>query len=65
MDSWIVRGNFNNLETHKDQQGRGPKFKGIAHGEEIAWELFLFAIRGRDSWQNAAFRRWQGNLNFS
>ena len=26
MDSWIVGGDFNNLETLEDQQGRGPEF---------------------------------------
>ena len=30
MDSWIVGGDFNNLETLEDQQGRGLEFLGIA-----------------------------------
>ena len=65
MDSWIVGGHYNNLETLEDQQGRGSEFKGIARGEEASWELFLLAIGSRDNWWDAAFRRWQGILNFS
>ena len=30
MDSWIVGGDFNNLETMEDQHGRGLEFTGIA-----------------------------------
>ena len=36
MDSWIVGGDFNNLETMEDQQGRGPEFTGIAQAEQSA-----------------------------
>ena len=60
MDSWIVGGDFNNLETMEDQQGRGLEFVGIAQVEQSAWDSFLFAIGGRDSWRDLAFRRWQG-----
>lgn len=49
MDSWIIGGDFNNLETLEDQQGRGIDFEGIAHGEQSTWESFLFAIGDRDS----------------
>ena len=33
MDSWIGGGDFNNLETMEDQQGRGSEFAGIAQAE--------------------------------
>ena len=58
MDSWIDGGDFNNLETMEDQHGRGPEFAGITQAEQSAWETFLFAIGGRDSWRDPAFRRW-------
>ena len=65
MDSWIVGGDFNNLETMEDQQGRGPEFASIAHAEQSTWETFLFAVGGRDSWRDPAFRQWQGSLDYS
>ena len=49
MDSWIVGGDFNNLEVLEDQQDQGPEFADIAHAEQSEWESFLFAIGGRDS----------------
>ena len=65
MDSWIVGGDFNNLEAIEDQQGRGLDFVGIAHAEQSEWESFLFAVGGRDSWREPFFYRWPGSLDFS
>ena len=64
MDSWIVEGDFNNLETLEDQQGRGPKFIGISCVEQTTWETFLFTIGGRDSWRDLSFCRWPGSLDY-
>ena len=33
MDSWIVGGDFDNLETMEDQQGKGPEFVGLSQME--------------------------------
>ena len=65
MDSWIVGGDFNNLEALEDQQGRGPEFLGIAQAEQSEWDSFLFAMGGRDSWHEPSFCRWSWSLDFS
>ena len=46
MDSWIVRGDFNNLKTMEDQQGRGPEFVGIAQAEQTVGRLFFSLQEG-------------------
>ena len=33
VDSWIVGGDFNNLEMLEDHQDTGPEFIGIAHAK--------------------------------
>ena len=65
MDSWIVGGDFNNLEALEDHQGRGPEFAGITHAEQSKWDSFLFAIGGRNSWREPSFCKWPRSLDFS
>ena len=65
MDSWIVGGDFNNIEALEDQQRQVPDFAGIALAEQSEWESFLFVVGGRDSWREPSFYKWPGSLDFS
>ncbi|MCO5614063.1 hypothetical protein L7F22_068344 [Adiantum nelumboides] len=47
VDSWIVGGDFNNVETFQDwQAAQPPPLPHIARCERDAWDKFLFALAG-------------------
>ena len=50
VDSWIVGGDFNNVETFEDWCAASPPaLPRIARSERDAWDLFLFALVGADA----------------
>ncbi|MCO5590348.1 hypothetical protein L7F22_044317 [Adiantum nelumboides] len=51
VDSWIVGGDFNNVETFEDwRAAQPPALLHIARCEKDAWDRFLFALAGVDAW---------------
>ena len=51
VNSLIVGGDFNNVETFEDWCAASPPaLPRIAHSERDAWDLFLFALVGVDAW---------------
>ncbi|MCO5599241.1 hypothetical protein L7F22_053342 [Adiantum nelumboides] len=51
VDSWIVGGDFNNVETFEDWQAvQPPALPHIVRCERDAWDRFLFALAGVDVW---------------
>ena len=51
VDSWIVGGDFNNVETFEDWCATSPPaLPRTARSERDAWDLFLFALAGVDAW---------------
>ena len=50
VDSWIVGGDFNNLESPSDYRvDTPPHLSEIATAEIDAWDNFLFALRLSDA----------------
>ncbi|MCO5580734.1 hypothetical protein L7F22_034604 [Adiantum nelumboides] len=55
VDSWIVGGDFNNVETFDNwRAAQPPALPHIARCERRdAWDRFLFALAGMDAWHTA------------
>lgn len=54
VDSWIVSGDFNNLEAVEDKTG-GIPFVELPSVKQGPWEQFLFAARGRNPCRESEF----------
>ncbi|MCO5595316.1 hypothetical protein L7F22_049357 [Adiantum nelumboides] len=66
VDSWIVGGDFNNLETFEDWRAdQPPALLHIARCGRDAWDRFLFAIAGMDAWYTPSFAHVDSSLHFS
>ena len=66
MDTWIVGGDFNNIELPSDVRIDGvPRISSIAPCERENWDRFLLAIRGSDAWHLPSFAHLQDSLLFS
>ena len=66
MDSWIVGGDFNNLESPLDYRADiPPHLPEIAPVEIDAWDSFLFFLRVTDAWHEQSFMHSDGSLHFS
>lgn len=67
VDSWVVGGDFNNIESALDFQAEVPPIlTSIAPSEQDAWERFLLAIHASDAWHILAFAHHQPcSLTFS
>ena len=66
VDSWIVGGDFNNLESPSDYRAdTPPHLPDIAPAEIDAWDSFLFALRLSDAWHEHSFTHTEGSLHFS
>ncbi|MCO5573007.1 hypothetical protein L7F22_026771 [Adiantum nelumboides] len=51
VDSWLVGGDFNNVEIFEDWRvDQPPALPLIARCERDAWDKFLFALAGVDAW---------------
>ena len=63
VDSWIVGGDFNNVETFEDWRADSPPaLPRIARSERDAWDHFLFALEGADAWHVSALACRPHNL---
>ena len=66
VDSWIVGGDFNNVETFEDWcAGSPPALPRIARSERDAWDHFLFALEGVDAWHVSSLAHRPHSLQFS
>ncbi|MCO5605299.1 hypothetical protein L7F22_059481 [Adiantum nelumboides] len=65
VDSWIVGGDFNNVETFEDcRAAQPPSLPHIVKCERDAWDRFLFALAGVDAW-HTPFAHAVSSLHFS
>ena len=68
MDSWIVGGDFNNVESIDDVcifEDHLPRVSDIATAERDAWDNFLFSMSLSDAWHIPAFAPTSHSLLFS
>lgn len=66
VDSWVVGGDFNNIESAQDYQAEVPPvLTSIASTEQDAWERFLLCIRAVDAWYTPSFAHLPSSLAFS
>ena len=66
VDSWIVGGDFNNVQTFEDWCAASPlALPRIARSEQDAWDLFFFALAGADAWHVSSLARRPNSLQFS
>ena len=66
VDSWIVGGDFNNVDTYEDWcAASSPALPRIARSERDAWDLFLFALAGADAWHVSSLAHRPNSLQFS
>ena len=66
MDTWIVGGDFNNVELPSDVEVEGiPRVSSIAPCERENWNRFLLAIHGSNAWHSPSFAHLQSSLSLS
>lgn len=66
VDSWVVEGDFNNIESTQDYQAEVPLvLTSIASSEQDAWERFLLCICAVDAWCTPSFAHRPCSLPFS
>lgn len=66
VDSWVVGGDFNNIESALDYQAEvAPVLTSIAPSEQDAWERFLLGFHVDDAWRTPAFAHQSCSLSFS
>ena len=66
VDSWIVGGDFNNLDSPLDFRAWvAPAVSSIADVEQDAWDSFLMLLRCEDVWFAPSFGHRPGSLDFS
>ena len=66
VDSWIVGGDLNNLESPSDYRAyTPPHLSEIATAEIDEWDSFLFALSLSDAWHEHLFTHTEGTLQFS
>ena len=66
VDSWVVGGDFNNIESPQDFQAEvAPVLTSIAPSEQDAWDRFLLCIRAEDVWCMPSFAHQPCSLGFS
>lgn len=65
VDSWIVGGDFNNLEAPLDYHDDiPPHLRGITSVDIDAWDSFLFALQLLDAWHEQSSMHTKGTLDF-
>ena len=68
VDSWIVGGDFNNVECIDDLRisvGQQPRVTSIAPSERDDWDGFLFSLSVMDAWHLPSFVHTAQSLDFS
>jgi len=65
VDSWIVGGDFNNVESLADVRASTPPIlTSIASAERNAWDAFLFSLRISDAWYVPSYAHTPDSLDF-
>lgn len=66
VDSWIVGGDLNNIESIADVRAiTSPHLTSIAPVERDSWDGFLFSLRVSDAWHMPGFAHTPKSLDFS
>ncbi|MCO5612034.1 hypothetical protein L7F22_066296 [Adiantum nelumboides] len=66
VDTWILGGDFNNIESDSDWcSDTRPVLSSISPHEQEEWDRFLLATHTSDAWHVPSFGRCRGSLSFS
>ncbi|MCO5587614.1 hypothetical protein L7F22_041563 [Adiantum nelumboides] len=66
VDTWIIGGDFNNIESDSDWCAETrPILSSISPREQEQWDRFLLATHSADALHISSFGRRRGSLSFS